>query len=161
MVDIQTISVTIASAGVFAAAIYYSLQIRHQTRLRQTDLIMRLNTHYNSEVFQRALNRVLNSEFKDFDDFVKKFGLASQNDVTVSFQMMGSFYEGLGVLLSEKLIDVNLVQKMFTVDTYWEKARPLVFALRKQENKPTYYEWFEYLYNEMKKREQKPQQSKA
>jgi hypothetical protein len=36
MVDIQTVSIAIASAGVFLAAIYYILQIRHQTRIRQT-----------------------------------------------------------------------------------------------------------------------------
>jgi len=35
MVDIQTVSIVIASAGVFVAAIYYILQIRHQTRKRR------------------------------------------------------------------------------------------------------------------------------
>ena len=159
MSEIQTVSIAVASAGVFAASIYYSFQIRHQTRLRQTDIIMRLNTQYNSEGFLRATNRVLDSDFKDFDDFVKKY--ESQNDVSISYQMIGSFFEGLGVLLSEKLIDINLCQKLFTVDMYWEKAKPVVIGLRKQHGKPTLYEWFEYLYNEVKKREQKLQQSKA
>ena len=42
MVDIQTISIAIASAGVFLAAIYYTIQIRHQTKMRHTDLVVRL-----------------------------------------------------------------------------------------------------------------------
>ena len=158
-VDIQTVSIAIASASVTVAAIYYMWQIRHQTKIRQTDLIMRLSTQYTSEGFQRATSRVLESEFKDFDDFVKKYGFPSQNDVLRSYRMVGSFFEGLGVLLSEKLIDTNLCQKLFAVDTYWEKAKPIVIGLRKRSNKPTLYEWFEYLYNEMKKREQKRQQS--
>jgi len=32
MADIQTVSIAIASAGVFAAAIYYIWQIRHQSK---------------------------------------------------------------------------------------------------------------------------------
>jgi hypothetical protein len=42
MVDVQTISIAIASAGVFAAAIYYIFQIRHQDKMRHLDLFMRL-----------------------------------------------------------------------------------------------------------------------
>jgi len=34
MVDIQTVSIAIASAGVFAAAVYYILQLKHQTKIR-------------------------------------------------------------------------------------------------------------------------------
>jgi hypothetical protein len=35
----------------------------------------------------------------------------------------------------------------------WEKIKPLVDGLRKEYQGPRYYEWFEYLYEEMKKRE--------
>jgi hypothetical protein len=48
------------------------------------------------------------------------------------------------------------------VDTYgesgamaWEKVKPLVEGFRKQSKMPKAFEWFEYLYNEMKKREQR------
>ena len=36
----------------------------------------------------------------------------------------------------------------------WEKVRPGIVKARQQLNDPTIYEYFEYLYNEMKKREQ-------
>jgi hypothetical protein len=42
MVDIQTVSIAIASAGVFVAAICYILHLMHQTSMRQTDLVVRL-----------------------------------------------------------------------------------------------------------------------
>lgn len=44
MVDVQTFSIAVASAGVVAGIIYYAFQVRHQTKLRQTDLIMRLHS---------------------------------------------------------------------------------------------------------------------
>jgi len=42
-VDIQTISIAVASASVTLAAIYYMWQIRHQTKIRQTDLVIRIS----------------------------------------------------------------------------------------------------------------------
>lgn len=154
-VDIQTVSIAIASAGVFVAAIYYIFQIRHQTKLRQTDVIMRLHSFYNSEAFQKAVTLAFATDYKDYDDFVKKFGSSSATDVQISLRMVGGFFEGVGVLASEKLLDINLVQKLFTVEVFWEKAEPIVKGMRKQLGKPALYEWFEYLYNEVKKKEER------
>jgi len=156
MVDISTASIVIASAGVFVAAIYYVLQIRHQSRMRQTDLIIRLYSFYNSEACQKALATVLALDYRDYDDFVKKYGSVpspSPNEVQVSLQMVGTFFEGVGVLLSQGLLDINLVQKLFNVGGYWKKIEPIVRELRRTLD-ASEKEWFEYLYNEWKKREQ-------
>jgi len=152
MVDIlllQTISIAIASAGVFAAAIYYIFQIRHQTRIRQTDLVMRLYSQFSSLEFAKVLEEVLNREEKNYDDYRKKYGLA---EVTA----VGMFFEGIGILLKRRLIDRELVDDMFTSDIKWtwEKLKDLTLAGRKVRYQPEIFEWFEYLYNEMKKREQ-------
>jgi hypothetical protein len=152
MVDIlilQTISIAIASAGVFAAAIYYIFQIRHQTRIRQTDLVMRLYSQFSSLEFAKVLEEVLNREEKNYDDYREKYGLA---EVTA----VGMFFEGIGILLKRRLIDRELVDDMFTSDIKWtwEKLKDLTLASRKVRNQPEIFEWFEYLYNEMKKREE-------
>ena len=47
---------------------------------------------------------------------------------------------------------------LFPIEIMWEKLKPLVEGMRKQTNVPGYFEWFEYLYNEIKKRQQKLQQ---
>jgi len=160
MVDISTVSIVVASAGVLVAAVYYVLQIRHQNRMRQIDLIMRLYLFYSSKEYQEALARHLAADFRDYDDFVSKYGdLPSRspvdiNAVQISFQMVSTFFEGVGVLLSEKLLDIKLIQKLFAVEIYWKKTEPLVGELRKL-HAPQLWEWFEYLYNEVKKREQR------
>jgi hypothetical protein len=74
MVDIQTVSIAIASAGVFVAVIYYMLQLRHQSKVRQTDLILRLYSTFGDDDHQRAGKKVLWIDYKDYDDFVKKYG---------------------------------------------------------------------------------------
>lgn len=44
MVDVQTVSIAIASASVVVEVVYYVFQIRHQTKLREADLLLRLNS---------------------------------------------------------------------------------------------------------------------
>jgi hypothetical protein len=62
-----------------------------------------------------------------------------------------------------KLVDINLVDPFLRDHVYllWEKAKPFVEDLRKTYPMPNQGIGLEYLYNEMKKREQKLQQSTA
>jgi hypothetical protein len=155
---LQTISIAIASAGVFAAAIYYILQLRHQSKMRQTDLVIRLASDMRSMEVVGAFADVIGAEFKDYDDIVKKYGAPfSKNQVPLSLLMVGNYFEQLGVLFSNKLIDAHLIGQLFPISAAWEKMEPFVKGLRKEYQSQRYYEWFEYLYNEMKKREQRLQ----
>jgi hypothetical protein len=66
---------------------------------------------------------------------------------------MSHFYEEIGVLLEEGLIDVNLVIQLIggTFRLYWEKFEPYVLERRIRDNYPRYYDKMEYLYNEIEK----------
>jgi hypothetical protein len=159
VVDIQTISIAIASASITLAAIYYVWQIRHQSRIRQTDLVTKLSYDIstNSKFIEASVD-VVESEFKDYDDFKKKYGkLISKNQIPMSFTMIGNFYEQVGVLLKNKLVDASLIDQLLPVTMTWEKMEPMVEGMRKEYHDPHTFEWFEYLYNEIKKREQKLQ----
>jgi hypothetical protein len=160
MVDIQTISVTIASAGVFAAAIYYIFQIRHQARVRQTDMVMRLYATFGSTEFQKSYQNVVNLEFGDFADFMEKY--AANIEVRTAFYSVGIFFEGVGVLAKRKLIDMDLVDDLFThpVSRTWEIMAPAIKGTRERLKSPSISEWHEYLYNEMKKRKKQQAPSK-
>jgi hypothetical protein len=159
MVDVQTVSIAIASAGVFLAAIYYIFQIRHQTKLRQTDLIMRLYSTLGSKEFVENDPKIFNQEFKDLEGFMHKYGSFSkfmESPDYAPFMMDSMFFEGVGILLYRKLVDIELVDDLLSspIITIWEKMLPMTKALREYFNRPQMGEWFEYLYNEMKKREQ-------
>jgi hypothetical protein len=152
MVDIQTASIAVASTGVLIAAIYYVLQIRNQTKIRQTDLVMRLYSTFGSKEFQDAWTRIESIEFKNYDEYVKKCGLGD-------YAQCATFFEGIGVLLQKKLIDINLVDALFSVPLkfMYERMKPIIEGNREQLHNQRVFEHFEYLYNEMKKREQKLQ----
>jgi hypothetical protein len=155
MVDISTVSIVVASAGVLVAAIYYVLQLRHQNRIRQTDLVMRLYSQACSKEAMEAFLKVMNLEFENYKNFVEKYGSPlSEKPEQTAFFMQGLFYEGIGVLLHRKLVDIGIVDDLFPVDSIWGKVRPIVEGGREQFKWPSLFEWFEYLYNEVKKREQ-------
>jgi len=160
MVDIQTISIAIASAGVFLAAIYYIFQIRHQNRMRQTDLLMRMYLTLGSEDMKKARLRFLALKIKDYDDFVKKYGpvfSAEPSQVWEDIDRIGWFFDAVGLLVHRKLVDIGLVDDFFGygIMLAWERLKPLAYGWREQYNMPKSFEWFEYVYNEMKKREQR------
>lgn len=156
MVDVQTISITIASAGVFVAAIYYVLQIRHQAKARQdmvktrqADLLMRLYSTRTGKEFQESWKKVMSMESKDYHNYEKWYEWSD-------FIVVAAFFEGIGILLHRNLIDIGLVDDLFSysIKTIWEKIKEVVEGVRKHHNAPQIWEWFEFLYNEMQKREQ-------
>jgi len=149
MVDIQTVSIAIASAGVLAGVIYYILEIRHQTKIRQMDLLMRLFSTFDSNEFQEEYIRFLNLEITDYNDYVKTYGLKGL------FKIF-PFFEAVGILLNRKMVSIDLVEQMYSqsIKIMWEKSKPIQEGLRKKYNQPKWGEWFEYLYDEVKKREQ-------
>ena len=157
VVDIQTISIMLASASVFIAAIYYVWQIRHQTKLRQTDIAVRLFSIYMSDEFRDALAKVWNLKFDNYEDYVRKYGFmwTSEGEVPKTVSKICVFFNALGVLVRRRLIDIEIVADLLWVERSWLKLKPIIEGVRKQYNSPTYHNDFEYLYDEMKKREQR------
>jgi len=162
VVDITEISAVVAAAGVVVGIFYYVLEMRHQTRLRQTDLIMRLYSVFGSPEFGESYQEILTTEITDTDYLAKSPNDAS-NKIKISMRTQAAFYEGVGVLLHRKLIDIDLVDDLFSAAILqaWEKLEPIIKTTRERRKRPQIWEWFEYLYYEVKKREQKLQQSKA
>ena len=148
MVDIQTVSIVIASASVVAGVIYYSLQIRLQTKARQTDMVMRLYTAFGGKEMREAWEKITTRECTDFSTYKSEYGLSEINEV-------GWFFEGVGILLRRKLINIALVDDLFSspIKISWERIRPVAEGERKQFGRPQIWEWWEYLYNEMQRRE--------
>jgi len=149
MLDIASVSALVAAIGVIVGIILTIKQLRNLVKQRQTDLVMRLHSRFGTREFIDAWEKILTREFDDYNKYVKKYGLS---DVAI----VGSFFEGIGVLLHRRLIDIDLVGELFRESSKmtWERTRPIVEGQRKQYDEPKWGEWWEYLYNEMQKREQ-------
>ena len=156
MVDLTEISAIVAAAGVLVGVVYYMLDLRHQVRIRQTDLIMRLHLHVVNKEFMDAYQKMRNIKFKDYNDFVEKFGpLSAEGPEQTAIMMLAMFMEGIGVLLHQKLADVKAIGELFPIEASWKKLEPILIENRKQSGDPETWKWFEYLYNEVKNRKQR------
>jgi len=152
VVDIQTVSVMLASASVIVGVVYYALQLRHQIKQRQTDLLVRLFSMLMTKDFAEAWEKVCEREILDFRAYREKYGFIEVDEVFW-------FLEQLGRLLQKRLIDIDLIPLPYGQIKYlWEQWKPLTEEVRKLWNEPKLGYGFEYLCNEMKKREQKLQQ---
>lgn len=159
MVDITEISAMVAAGGVLVGVVYYILDLRHQNKVRQTDLVIRLSDFGTRTEFLNACADIFEAAFSDYDEFVKKYGeLFSKKPIPLSFFVVANFMERVGILLRNKLLNIAMVEQLMTVTDFWEKMKPLIEGVRREEHKRGYYENFEYLYNEMKKREQQLQE---
>lgn len=149
MFDIPSISAVVAAVGVIVGVVFTVLELRSLVKTRQTDLLVRLYSIMGSKEFQEAWDKFMTSEYEDYNDHIKKYGVET-------FEV-GIFFEGIGVLLHRKLIDIGLVNDLFNspIKMTWEKMKPIAEAMRKHLNQPQMGEWFEYIYNEMQKREQR------
>jgi len=164
MVDVSTISIVIAATSVVAGVIYYSFMLRNQAKARQMDLFMRLYLTWGSEDMKKATGRFLALKIKDYDDFVKKHGPIisaepehERSQIWEDIDRIGWFFNGIGLLVHRKFVDIKLVDEFlgYGVILAWEKIKPLVYGWREQYNMPKSFGWFEYLANELRKKEQR------
>jgi len=160
MLDVSSASAVVVAIGVIVGVIFAVLELRDLVKTRQTDLVIRLHHTWISKEYREAWTRMLTLEFENYNDFVKKHGpITSGKLASVAILMVAGFYESVGVLLHRKLIDIGLVSDLFPVRMSWEKIKPVFVGWRKQVNEPRLAEWFENLYNEMQRREQRLQQT--
>lgn len=116
---------------------------------------MKLYERWSDKDFQRRwMDVVYNWEWKDYDDFEMKYGSSNIEAFSSSFSV-SAFFEGIGVLVKRKFIDIGLVDDLMSTSIlwYWEKTAPYLIESRKRLNRPQLLEWGEYLFNEMRKRE--------
>ena len=156
--DITSISAIVAAAGVLVGVVYYILDIRHQARTRQTDFIVRLYSTYGSKEFHDTLVELHSLQFNDYDDFVKTYGpWFSKEPAQTAIFMVSTYFSEIGTLLDRKIIDINFLYDIWgstSIKMNWEKVKPVILGLREQFHDPRVFGSFEYLYNEVKKREQ-------
>ena len=133
--------------------------MRNQARTRKTDLIVRITPWFNlsPKEFAEIANTMMALRYKDYDDFVQKYGsLHSGKPEATAVRMGLNWGDGVGMLLKRNLIDIDIVFDAYggIATLFWEKAKPVVEGYRKETNNLQVWDSVEYLANEMKKRQQ-------
>jgi len=148
--EISTIvGATVAAVGVLVGVVYYILDVRNQRRMRQTDLLVRLFSNMIDKDWLEAWEKVRDRENLEYSKYKEKYGFVEANQVYL-------FYDQLGRLLQKGLIDIDLLPlEIGQITTTWKKLGPILEGSRKRFNEPRLGSGFEYLYNAVKKREER------
>jgi len=150
---IQTISQAMTAIGVLMAASYYILVVRSTIRTRQAQLFMHLYQGYASKEVNMRQVELLNMEWEDYHDFEKKYG----SDINADNYAMRSshlqWFNGIGLLLKEKLIDLNMVYHTVGQGALmlWTKYEPIIREQRERYRIPEHSVMLEYLADEVKR----------
>jgi hypothetical protein len=146
----------VTAAGVLVAVVYYILDIRHQSRLRQTESVIRLSPWFNMNAreVQEAITQVCSIEYENYEDYLERYFGKPENTM---LKILGNYFEGIGILVSKKLVEADIVYNFWgdIIQSSWEKIKPLIADMRKDSGDLNMFVFWEYLYNEMKKREQR------
>ena len=96
-----------------------------------------------------ALNRL---EFDGYDYFIEKYSWESNPRVQARLYHSMMFYEGIGLLVKRGLIDIEMVEDFMSgvIMGFWGKYGPILKETAKRMDFPTYGEWTEYLYNQIR-----------
>jgi hypothetical protein len=172
--EIQTAYYMVAATGVLIAAVYYiynmratrktqelalkaqelSLKSQEQNLVtRQAQLFMQLYSQYYDKDWLEALHKTaFDMSFKDYNDFVAKYGPKENPDAYKSFDILSHYFEGAGVMAKNGLINPTMVAELFSEEfkDYWEKFSPIFIEYRRRSNNPKVCENQEYLYSLLK-----------
>jgi hypothetical protein len=74
----------------------------------------------------------------------------------MAIHCLNQYFEGIAVLVETGLLDIQLVENLFSrrVIWFWERMETMFMYVRERLDDPTQYDSLERLYNELKKREQ-------
>jgi hypothetical protein len=164
MVDqmtLQTIGILLTGLTVSIAAIYYTMTLRYtrrnqelQLETRQAQLFMQVYNRWCDPSFAKQYSLARYRYTQDIDELLKAVFDPYDPEIHIPFHVLGQFFEGIGMLVLNDLVDFNLVEDLLStrIIWYWERMRPWYTRERGITGDPDLYKGMEHLYDEMMKR---------
>jgi len=175
MVEItyQMVLSTLQTVGILVGIIYYLIIMRNSQRTReltlqsqdltrkaqeqaletrQAQLFMQIFTRQYDIDQRRSIHLVNSLEYEDYEDFNDKYGVENDPDAYFRMASLGTYFEGVGVLVKRNLVDPSMVDDLMSgrIIDFWEAVGPYFFELRERTGDYEALEHVEYLYDVIK-----------
>jgi len=150
MVTVEAVLDVVPALSIAVALAYYGLQIRNQNKARQTQLYMQMTDKFCDPDQLEARSKFASLEWSTAEEYMEIWNSPEGRRIIGT---LGAYFEGLGVLVKEKLLDIRIVALLMTgnLTGYWEKHKPMIGEIREAINWPRAFIETEYLYNELMK----------
>jgi hypothetical protein len=158
---LQSLSYVAAAIGVCAAAMYYmmvlratQINMRHTLETRRVMMVRDITKEMQNEAYTRSFYELMNYEWKDFEDFDRKYG--SENNVEASARRASVFINmnSRGAMLRKGVLSIEDIFDStggMALVFLWEKYRPIVEEFRRRYLSQLYMRDFEFLAGEMQR----------
>jgi hypothetical protein len=161
-VTYQMVLSTIQTVSLVIGIIYYLTIMRNQQRAseqsskaRQRELILLRSQSYSID-YANAYAEVIGMEdWETVEEFHEKYGRESNPEAFAKWLYIRSVFNFAGLLLKEEGTDPDLIFQLYAppaIIGFWERHELVIKEVRVRFNYPSYWEPFEYLYNEAKRR---------
>jgi hypothetical protein len=165
MASIETVSIVIAAVSVVIGVINSirsnqkaDQQRQTEIQTRQAELFMQMYHDWSTPEFRKAIARMnFQHSWSTVDEFTEKYGWNNLDEWINTYVRQATVYEGIGVLVEQGLIDIELVDRLLhnTTIYFWERIGPVIAEYRKLAQAPGHHPLLdstEYLYNLIKQR---------
>ena len=152
--DISTLANLINAIAVTAGVIFAATQIRDYRHQRKRDSMLSLVRSFQSPTFAKALRRVVELPDNASAEEIRKILGPAGEDLIVH---VSATWETIGVLLFHGELNIDVIDDFFSgpILISWRKLLPYTTDLRRQYNRDTWSEWFQWLAERMMERELK------
>ena len=162
LAEIQAAYYMVAATGVLIAAVFYILNLREQRRnmrltleTRRINLIESMSSHLLTSEGMRDFYEILSYEWKDYENFMRKYGPRSNVEATIKRHRTWLSYNNLGAMLRKGMVeaeDLYDLDAAVGVIQMWKKYGSYIKeSARGPINGTDYCSDFEYLAGEMMK----------
>lgn len=137
------------------ALTYYALQIRNQNKTRQAQLYMGIINTFNSLEFRTQWHKSESTTWTDYEDYKENYSPEKNQEVLTANVMMFTFFDSIGALVKKNLLNLELVDGSLALSAVltWRMYEEVIMGDREYFQTPSIWEDFEYIYNELNKRE--------
>ncbi|MBM3291068.1 hypothetical protein FJY84_00125 [Candidatus Bathyarchaeota archaeon] len=148
---VQMVSQIATAIGVCIAATYYVITLRTAEKNRRIQLLSSTANYLVEINGMKDHFELLNMNWKDYDDFEKKYYSDNNVDTDSKMYVMWGKFEFLGYMLRNKMIDAyDLWSLLGLASLYqWTKWESIIKEHRKRYNGESFLTNFEFLATEM------------
>ncbi len=148
-VTLQTLLTYLTLISVPVGVFYYISALRNQNRARKTRLYIQMINKFSEPDYIEALGKLNDLEWSTAEDFIEDWRTPEGRK---TIRTLGNWYEGLGTLVKENLLDIRVVALLVTglVIQFWDKFIPVIDEVREALEWPRFYIEAEYLYDQLK-----------
>ena len=147
MVDVQTLSITLAALSFVVAATYYAMNLMEVRRSRRITLTTTLMQPFMTVEGNRDFGDLLSMEWSDLDDFSSKYDSRVNPENWAKRVAVWKRCDSLGLLYRKGLLDLETIESgsLTLIADLWHKFKPVVDMYRETDFHSSAFGNWEYL----------------